>query len=436
MPKQFSGAAFSAIFIFAAGISAIGLFTPRHESVILFLAYFSAFFAYFWLCTFSLDFKTILGLGIATRSILFFSLPGLSDDFYRFLWDGTLLANGTSPFAELPGYYIAQESFSGLTPELFERINSPQYFTVYPPLHQFFFWLGVIIGKTSWLTGVNAMRVFLLLSEIGSFIVLRKLLLSTNKDPLLANWYFLNPLLILESTGNLHFEGMVICFILFGLYLISRGKNIAGGVAFGLAIAVKLLPLIFLPALLFRKDLKTGILISTIAIVAAGITFLPILHPDLLSGMQQSLELYFRKFEFNASIYFVLREIGTGLYGYNPIGTLGPWLSVISFLTIISLAILGYRKQWPLAKTLLFILSAYLLLATTVHPWYILPLIPLGILSGYYFPIVWSFLIFVTYFGYAKAGYELSLLWIVFEYITVLFVFMFESLKVTYARRP
>jgi len=219
---------------------------------------------------------------------------------------------------------------------------------------------------------------------------------------------------------------MVTTFLLLGLYFYHKHKAIMSGLSFGLAIATKLLPLIYLPALLFRKDFKSGFIIVSNAILLATISFVPLIDETLIHGMTTSIGLYFQKFEFNASIYFLLREVGFWVTGYNVIGTLGPTLSVITMILIIMQAIAGKLKRWPIEFILLSSLTIYLLLATTVHPWYIIPLISLGILTNYRFPLIWSLLIFVTYFGYNQTGFELSAGWLVVEYTVVLSVLIIE----------
>jgi len=184
--------------------------------------------------------------------------------------------------------------------------------------------------------------------------------------------------------------------------------------------------LIFLPYLLL-KGIKSKRWWSTIVAGLVGLaTLVPMLDATFLSGIQSSLDLYFRKFEFNASLYFIAREIGYRIYGYNTIGIVGPFLSILSTLSILVISAIGIRKRWHIPTTFLFILSSYLLFATTVHPWYIIPLIAFGVIAGYWFPIVWSFMIFFTYAGYTSTGFELPYYIPVIEYILVFIVFLYE----------
>ena len=78
---------------------------------------------------------------------------------------------------------------------------------------------------------------------------------------------------------------------------------------------------------------------------------------------------------------------------------------------------------------MLLLLSCYFFIATTVHPWYIINLILLGILTGYSFPILWSMTVFWSYSAYEfniveeNIGYQLT------AYILVYGCFVFEMIK-------
>ena len=102
-----------------------------------------------------------LVLGIFLRALLLFSTPQLSDDVYRFLWDGRLAAHGIHPFAELPSYYMAHPAaIPGITRALFEQLNSPGYYTVYPPICQAVFWVAGKLFPESAAGGIFIIKLF------------------------------------------------------------------------------------------------------------------------------------------------------------------------------------------------------------------------------------------------------------------------------------
>lgn len=423
-------AEYSFLFLLLASIAFLGLEVERSQTATLLPVYGVAFLTYCWVTGITqLSWKVLFATGLLTRIVLMWGLPNLSDDFYRFIWDGTLLKNGINPFGLLPEEAL-QMDLQGIDQEFFKKLNSPNYYTIYPPLNQAIFWLSSYFGGlNNWLTSVNVMRLFLISADVGSFFLLRSILTKANKPARNAFWFFLNPLVILEFTGNLHFEGLVIFFFLLGIHQFHR-SGIAGQAAgFAGAIATKLVPLIFLPAVLMKQWPKRGILVCFLAVFLAGLTFIPMIGSALVSGMGSSIGLYFQSFEFNASIYFLIRKIGFMIKGYNLIQQIGPWLGISTFLLIMIWAFWGTRLKKELSVILLGSLVIYLFLSTTVHPWYVLPLIPLGILSGLYFPIVWSLMIFLTYIGYATEDFHLPMGWVILEYVSVLLILIFEVFK-------
>ncbi|MAJ52375.1 MAG: hypothetical protein CMB82_12305 [Flammeovirgaceae bacterium] len=384
-----------------------------------------SFFAYFWICKFKYSFKSIWILGIIVRCLIFYDLPNLSDDFYRFIWDGSLIHEGINPYSLLP-IQVTELDLPKFSLAAMEKLNSSMYATVYPPFNQFFFWLSTFPVQPIWSVGI--LRIFLFLTDIASTFLIHKLRPKTA----LSSWFFLNPLLIFEGVGNVHFESMMIFFLLLTLYFISVNKFAKAGFAWGLAIATKLIPLLFLPALMWYYKWKRSWVLISIALLVLSLTLMPMLSTQIWQGTSTSLKLYFQHFEFNASIYFIFRAFGFWFKGYNIIGTLGPIMGFTTLLLISFGAIFLYYYKYSLENVLLYSLTLYLIMSTTIHPWYVLTLIPLGLLSGHWYPIIWSFTVFWSYFGYDRIGYNVPTWWILSEYI-ILFGAIGIELKKKYA---
>jgi hypothetical protein len=374
----------------------------------------------------SLSIKHLIVLSIVLRALLFFSLPNLSDDFYRFLWDGELQHVAINPYAQTPTE-VMEDSDSNMNAAIFQKLNSPAYRTVYPPLSQLIFSASTAFGG-SILFKTNVLRLIILLFEIGVIVVLSKLL-QKNKNVLLAA-YALNPLVILELTGNLHFEGIVLFFVLLFIWLSGTNRWIAAALSLGLGIAAKLTPLMFLPLLIKRNGFLKAILQGFVILTFCLLVTLPFLDSALIEGMSASLSLFFKNFEFNGGLFFLLRGIGFWLNGYDPVHTIGPIMSVTAMLLILTYSWWKYApNKDALPKALLFIWAIQLLFATTVHPWYVIPMIGLAVLTGYVFPIVWSCSIFFSYLGYDATGYDHPFAFITIEYVMVFAVAGFELIK-------
>lgn len=413
------------------GVSAVFYFLlyfgiERHQTLHLLTLYTGLFTLYFFAyknVQTDKEIRFFIVSALLLRLIGFGGMPTLSDDVYRFLWDGYLLNADINPFVQIPSEYIQQgQGIPGITPELYARLNSPGYHTVYPPFCQFTFWLATKLFPNSWFGATTFIRALIFLAELGTISILGKLLARYRKPAKNVLLYALNPLAILEFTGNLHFEAFVIFFLLAATYALKERLRLVSAFFFGAAVVTKLLPLIFLPLLLRR--LQPGRLFTYYFMVAltAVASFLPFMSRDFIIGIKDSLSLYFQTFEFNASIYYLVREVGYWVKGYNIIGTAGKALAALSFLSIMAFSILEPRKNRNLPKSMVWVLALYLLFTTTVHPWYVLPLVAFSVFTTLRFPFIWSFCIIFSYVGYTATGYQENLWLVALEYVIVLSV--------------
>ena len=369
--------------------------------------------------------KRLMWVGVGLRLVFLMATPALSDDYFRFIWDGRLLASGYNPYLYLPSEIlhtsIAKEA--NLTQALYEGLNSPHYFTVYPPLNQLIFGVAAWLGQGSVLISILVLRLFIIAAEVGSLCIMAsfrwpKYLQKSRREIVLV--YALNPFVIMELVGNLHFEAVTLFFVLLALQgLMSLSKMPfqypKSAVALGLGASVKLIPLIFLPLIVSRIGLLKGVKYSMITVGVVLVLFMPFMSEALFHNFGKSLDLYFQKFEFNASIYYLLREVGFWLTGYNVIQSLGPLLSLT---TLVGVGWLALQRQNLLEKMLLA-LTLYFLLATTVHPWYITTLVALGAPTQRWYPVVWSALLPLTYVAYLSQPYQENSRIVTLEYLLV-----------------
>jgi hypothetical protein len=126
-------------------------------------------------------------------------------------------------------------------------------------------------------------------------------------------------------------------------------------------------------------------------------------------------------------VYYVVREVGYWIYGYNIIGIAGRGLSVVAFTLIMYVS---FRDK-PINKLLWVagtVLTIYLLFATTVHPWYITPLVLISCFINLRYALIWSVLIPLTYFSYTTIPYKENL-WLVGLEYTVVFGFLIWELS-------
>lgn len=410
--------------------------TPRHDTFALFTAYGILFLIYLWIVNSSSD-QTVsfwIVVSLCFRVSLLFALPQLSDDFYRFIWDGRLWAAGQHPFAALPSEYLSLH-IPGIDQDLYNHLNSKEYFAIYPPVAQYVFWIAVKISPHSILGSVIVMRVLVLLAEVGTILLMRLLLTKFNQPQKNVLLYALNPLIIMELSGNLHFEVFVIFFLLLAGFFLTRKALLSSAVGIGFAVCTKLVPLIFLPSFVGRLRVKNLVLYFLIVATTSLLLFFPFFDWEVFNSLRSSVGLYFNKFEFNASLYYLVREFGFWKYGYNIIQTVGWKLGLITLVLILTFVWIRIRqskiKQEASTSHVLFqdwmwMLSIYFLFVTTLHPWYISTLLALSVFTSYRYPTVWTGMIFLTYAGYTDESFH-EVLWLTaIEYVIVIGYLAYE----------
>ncbi len=395
---------------------------PREAFILTFLLFsmvFAGMAGLFFLAGDKLSFRKVLFAGLLLRLAVFPFAPQWSDDFVRFLWDGELLKIGQNSYVQTPrewqeGNVDPDNAYRNL---LFENLNSPDYYSVYPPLNQAIFWLGAKASMGFVSNGYYTLRLILLLGEIGVFILLWKLLMAFQLPIKRIFWYWFNPLVIMEVTGNLHFEGLVLLFLLASLLTIQKQKIGLSGGFWGLAIGMKLLPMMLGPAFLaFEKSRKSVWFWAGTTLVVI-VCFIPLLIDESGVNFAQSIKLYQGKFEFNASVYYLVREIGFWVEGYNVIGYVIPYFSAA---TLILIGYFSWKKQSrtlvELIDLMVLIYLVYLILQPVVHPWYILPALGLCVIRGKLTFLLWSFGAIFSYQAYGNANFEEQYIFLILEY--------------------
>ncbi len=400
----------------------LGYHTIRDDFWQLIVLYGTLFIGFLYVASFgrnTLSVKEHLVVGILFRAILLFSIPALSDDFYRFIWDGRVLLHGENPFMWLPSELPIQGKVDP-DDSLFPLLNSPNYYTIYPPLLQTVFYLSALVSPNELWGSVVVMKASLLLAETGTLLTLPKLLERLRLDKNLVAIYALCPLPIVEFMGNIHFEAFMIFFLMTALLYLARNRWLTSSAFFGFAVAAKLLPLMFLPFFIRRLGLMKAIVYGSLMLVINAALFLPFYEHNLFLNFFQSFKLYFVNFEFNGSLYMMLRNAGYLFVDFNIIPYLGKALPTLVFLSILFLA---WKENKPrmatLPKMMLMAYSVYFAVATTINPWYVVAFIPFAILSGYRWPLLWAFLIPLSYHTYRDGMIDEKWWVVVIEYLPV-----------------
>jgi hypothetical protein len=126
-------------------------------------------------------------------------------------------------------------------------------------------------------------------------------------------------------------------------------------------------------------------------------------------------------------LYYIARTIGYTFRGYNEIAIIGKYIALIVIVFILILAFFRRnRSTIQLITAMLLVLSLYYFTATTVHPWYVATLLILSVFTKYKFPLVWSFVIILSYLAYGNTDNTENLWIIALEYVVVYGIFIWE----------
>lgn len=332
----------------------------------------------------------ILFFGFMYRLLLAPSQPMLSSDMYRYIWDGRVQANAINPYRYPPNHEAIEQLRDDAIYPSINRKGSP---TIYPAGAQVLFYLLNRLQARS----VAAFKGAILLFDMGSVLLLVLLLanLGLNRERVLA--YAWNPLVIFELANNGHLDGLVVFFILLTLCLLIRERPNASVSSLAVAASLKLYPLIVLPAILREKKVRRLLLFSVILLLF----YLPYL------SVGEKVLGFLPEYFTNPNETF---NLGLKAYLLKLFPGLDQWFVTKAFAVAL-IAVAGVvwvrRKKDPVdAIKLAYILAGLQIVLTSVslHPWYVLWIIPF--LSLFPSP-AWIYFSLVVPFSYVK--YEPSL---------------------------
>lgn len=311
--------------------------------------------------------REIVLVAIILRLAFVWLPPILSDDAYRYVWDGMIQTEGVNPYLHQPSEleeYHAEP--------VFDHLNSAEYYSVYPPLSQLIFVLAGLFYGGGWMVSFYVIKAVFLLLEMGGVLLLARMVEARNL--LLYAW---NPLVILEVAGQGHTEAAVILFLVLTVWLEGRGRGGAASAALACAGMVKLYPFVLFPYLVRRFGWRRLWPAAIVVIVLVA----PYAHIAVPRHVAGSLDLYVRLFEFNAGLYYLSKQFLHLITGEDWSKTLGPAMGFAFLALLPVLYYLDGLRNWSLHRAFAITIGAFFVLTTTVHPWYLLGILPLAVLS-------------------------------------------------------
>jgi alpha-1,6-mannosyltransferase len=324
------------------------------------LASFGAAFAAYLLALLKAPSLTKRGFGLALaaslvwRAALVLAPPLLSDDVARYVWEGRIQRHGGNPylFSDRP----ESSRWAFLRDEVWQGVNHKDYAAIYPP-----FWQLAARAVVTVHDSVLAMKLFLLVCEILALLLLARFLRERAlPEGRLLIWAW-SPLALVEIAGSGHNEPLGLLCLVAALATLEA-RPLVSALFVGLGIETKLLP--GLMALAWARRYRPWH-----ALAASGVA-LALLIPFAAAGADlfRTLSKYGQLWRFNETLFDVF-------------ALLGPWAAVrISLLSVaLFAAFLAWRGMDP-ARAGLWVVSAWLVCAPSVLPWYGLWLLPFLVL--------------------------------------------------------
>lgn len=314
---------------------------------------FSFLFLLGLLRTFPLDWPVrkqlllIFSLALAVR-LAFLSFPA-SYDVNRYIWEGSILNKGFSPYIHPPNDPILTPFIS----DIWHGINHKDAPGCYPPLAMLFFRVGALISPTTFF-----FKVLIISFDLATIWVVACLLRSYGLPPSRLLLYALNPLVIVFVAGEGHLDAMQTFFICLCFLFLTYKRDGWRVFSLGCAVMSKYFAVILAPFLINAKNWRKGIYL----LVALTAFYLPFWGTG--SHFFTSLLHFGTAMHYNDSITVLLRIF----LGPNTV-----WASVI--LLGVCLLMIFVTSHDPLRSSYLAI-GCLLLLLGTLHPWYLVLITP------------------------------------------------------------
>ncbi len=301
--------------------------------------------------------RGVLLVAVAMRMILLFLPPTLSDDVYRYRWDGKVQASGNNPYLEPP----AASRLEPLRDAEWERINYPRIRSIYPPLAQALFHITYRLN--------GSVASFRLMSVVGDFLALAAVWLFLQAASL-PRWrlalYAWSPLAAVEFASSGHYDGWVAATATLALLAALRGRELLSTGWLAAGMLLKTWPVVLIPLLLRRRPWWHG----PAVIAALVVAYLP--FADAADVTLQPWLDYTGRWRFNDGVFYLL---------HAAIGSLAAAKAAAAMIGTAVFAWL-WRRNADVISASYWLLLAFILLMPTIHPWYLLWALPLAAIAA------------------------------------------------------
>ena len=307
-------------------------------------------------------------LAAVIQGFLIFTPPTLSDDMYRYVWDGRVQAQGISPYRYPPK---APELAPLRDEAVWRHINRKASVTIYPAAAE----ITYAILWRIWPDSVRWFQIVIAASGLLAGGLLVGLLRALGHSPARSLIYLWSPLLAFETAHAAHLDGLILPLLVAAWWARVKERDDLVGVLLGLATAMKFYPALLLPAL-WRPQHPQGRWRMPLAFAATVFaTYLPYLITSG-SGVIGFLPNYLRE-QFNVG---PLANLLLSLFdraGLAPKQSVAVLLLAILALISLTLVLRPAVDGETALRRCIWLIGAYTLLSYNLFSWYLLWLLPL-----------------------------------------------------------
>jgi alpha-1,6-mannosyltransferase len=354
----------------------------------------------------------IVGWALIFRISVLWVTPGfLSDDIYRYVWDGLVQQAGINPYdypPEAPELGFLRDD------TIFPMINRKSVLTLYPPGAQLFFRL------MAWLRPANlvAMKAVILLADALSIAILLLLLRHLGIYRAKVLLYAWHPLVIVELGISGHLDGLMIPFVLLAFLCMMQHRPWRVGASLAMAALIKLYPAILLPVLYRKAGWQMPL--AFFGLMGAGY----LLYLDAGQHIVGYLPTYIAPFEFyNLSLRPILMWLA-GLIAPDPFPYVKSLSSVVLVVVMVQYVRQTHKTHQQAVQWGVGLIALYLLLVSpSVFQWYLVWLLALLPLTQSWLTPAWLYWSWSVNLGYLESQpvFAGALPWLrIVEYVPVL----------------
>ena len=336
--------------------------------------------------------------------------PSLSDDAWRYLWDGRLLLNGVNPYHHVP----ADSALSDFHDDLFALQGYPETNTIYPPVAQLIFAGSIALAQPFGedpLVGYYIWKLFLIAAEMLALWLLL-LLLKRMRLPLYgAALYAWHPLVVIEIAGQGHTDALWVLALGLALFGYTMGRAGGGVAGLGFGVGVRLFPLITLPVWLRFLDRRRAIVGGAIALPLV-LTLALFLDPEVFNRYATVATRFTNFYEFNGGFYHGVKWLLDELMVKPSNRIAGGITTGLMLLGVVAITLWPIKRRTlsVLLSRVLGIVTLQIALSAKVHIWYfVVPLFLLALRDDRRLSLAWYWVALIaplTYLYYATEPFQ------------------------------